>query len=249
MALAAGRRNVELGDRRLRVGPLQDVVRAVAIGTNCGVLGSARHRFAVNALFVGSVGRGTDSAAGHHQLLAVAGAAGRRNVDVRDFRLGIARRQNLVNVAVAVLALGYVGIARCCGLGVDAVLVRSLLIGVAGGAHRLRRRGVVRKCLDVGVAVGATERTVDGRLELRVVHMQADLLAVLVFRQSGIAMTGQTIIVAHLRGFGGGLGGAAAIAGSNKASTTIQLLRFTEVLSLSASQDSAGLVLHSLTTI
>ena len=198
MALAAGRRNVELGDRRLGVGARHDVVRAVAVGTNRGIFRSARYRFAMHALFVGGERSGTDSAAGHHQLLAVAGAAGRGNVDVRDLRLGIAGRQDLVHVAVAVLALGHVGVAGCGSLGVDAVLVRCLLIGMASRADRLGWRRIVWKSLDVGVTIHASERTVDGSLELGVVHMQADLLPVLVFCQSRVAMTGQTIFVAHL---------------------------------------------------
>ena len=104
------------------------------------------------------------------------------NVGVSDFRLGIAGRQNLVHAAVAVLALGDVGVAGRRGLGVDTVIVGGLLVGMAGGAHRLRRRGIVREGLDVGVAIGAAEDAVDGGLELGVVDVQADLLAVLVFR-------------------------------------------------------------------
>src|SRR5664279_4337566 len=87
------------------------------------------------------------------------------------------------------------------------MLVRSLLIGVTGRANRLGRRGIMRERLDVGVTIHACERaSVDGSLELRVVHVQADLLAVLVFRHSRVAMTGQTFFVAHFRGLGSGLG-------------------------------------------
>ena len=63
---------------------------AVAVGADRGLLRSARDRFAVHALLIRSEGRGADAAGGHHQLLAVAGAAGLRDVGVRDFRLRIA---------------------------------------------------------------------------------------------------------------------------------------------------------------
>jgi hypothetical protein len=45
------------------------------------------------------------------------------------------------------------------------------------------------------------------------------------------------------------LGEAAAIAGSNKASTTIQLLRFTKILSRSAKQFRVGWALAPILTI
>src|ERR1019366_10604586 len=105
-----------------------------------GVFGPALHRLAMHALLIGSERRIADATAGHGQLFRVAHAAGGRNVDVRDFRLGIAARQNFVYVAVAVLALGNVGITRGTGLGVNSMIVSRLLVGVTGGADRLGRR-------------------------------------------------------------------------------------------------------------
>ena len=137
----------------------------------------------MDALFVRVEGRGTDSAAGHHQLLAVAGSARRWNIGVRDLGFGIAGRQNLMHIAVAILALGNVGIASGGRFGVDAMLIRGLLVSVAGGADGLGWRWIVRESFNVRVAVCASEGTVDGRLKLRIVHVQADLLAVLVLCQ------------------------------------------------------------------
>jgi hypothetical protein len=202
VALAAGYRNVELGNRRLGIGALQDVVGAMAVGTDRRVLGSSRNRFTVNALFIGAVGRGTDSAARHHQLLAVARAAGCRDVGVRNFGFGIGVWQDCMHVAVAVLALGDVIVSRRCRLGVDAVLIRGLLVGMTGGTDRLGWNWIVRKRLNVGVAVRTSERIVYGRLEVRVVHVQADLIAVLVLCQGRVAVTGQAFLVAHFRRFG-----------------------------------------------
>ena len=62
------------------------------------------------------------------------------------------------------------------------------------------------KRLDVGVTIHAAERTVDGSFELGFIHVQADLLPVLVFSEGGVAVAGQAILVAHLRSFGSGLG-------------------------------------------
>ena len=105
-----------------------------------------------------------------------------------------------MNVAVAVLAFGDIAVARGGGLGVDAVIVSGLLVGVAGGANGLGRRALMRNTLDVGVAIGATEGTMDRRLEFGVIYMEADLLAVLVFRETGIIMASQTVVIAQLGG-------------------------------------------------
>jgi len=85
VALAAGCRHIKLRDRRFRVGARQDVVRAVAVCTNCGVLGTAVDGFAVNALLVGVERSRTDAATRHDHLLAVASTAGGGNVSVGNF--------------------------------------------------------------------------------------------------------------------------------------------------------------------
>ena len=62
--------------------------------------------------------------------------------------------------------------------------------------------GSCGKRLDVGVAISAAEGAVNRSLEFGVVDVQADLLAVLVFGQSRIAVAGQALVVAHLGGRG-----------------------------------------------
>ena len=113
---------------------------------------------------------------------------------MRYLRLRIARRQNLVYAAVAVLALGDVGIAGRRGLGVNAVVVSRLLVGMAGGADGLGRSGIVREGLDVGVAIGTAEDAVNATFKLGVIHMQADLLPVLVLGQSRIVMASEALV-------------------------------------------------------
>ena len=107
-----------------------------------------------------------------------------------------------MHAAVAVLTLGDVGISRGRGLGVYAVVIGGLLIGMTGGAGRLGRCGIVRERLDVGVAIGAAKNAVDRRFELGIVDVQADLLAVFFLNEGRVAMASQALVVAHLGGFG-----------------------------------------------
>ena len=78
MALGAGGRNVELVDRRLRIDGAQDVVLAVAVGADRGLVGAGGDRLAVHAFLVRVEGRRGHAARGHGKFLAVAGAAGLR---------------------------------------------------------------------------------------------------------------------------------------------------------------------------
>jgi len=107
-----------------------------------------------------------------------------------------------MHAAMAVLALGNVAVSGCRRFRMNAVFICRLLIGVAGGTDGLGRRGIVRECLDVVMTVSASERTVNRGLELRIVHMQADLLTVFILGQCRVAVTGQTVFVAHFRGPG-----------------------------------------------
>lgn len=99
---------------------------------------------------------------------------------------------------MAILALRNIGVAGRSRLGMNTVIVGGLLISMAGRAHGLGRRGIVGKCLDIFVTVGATEDTMDGGFELRIVHMQTDWFAVLVFGKTGIVMASQAVIIAQL---------------------------------------------------
>jgi hypothetical protein len=51
------------------------------------------------------------------------------------------------------------------------------------------------------MAVGAIERAVDGVLKLRLIHMQADLLAVLVLGHGRIAVASQALNILDCLGF------------------------------------------------
>ena len=133
LAQVAGTLNLLIGDLgslapRMSCSPWQSVQTA-AFSEPRG------HRLAMYALLVGGEGRGADAAGGHHEFLAVTCAAGLRNVGARYFRLGIAGRQNLVDAAVAVLALGDVGVSRRGGLGMDAMIVSRLLDRLWQVAH------------------------------------------------------------------------------------------------------------------
>ena len=83
------------------------------------------------------------------------------------------------------------------------MIVSRLLSLMAGGAYGLGGRGIVRQCLNVFVAIGATENAMDGGFELGIIHVQADLFAVLVFGESGIIMASQAVVIAHLGGIFG----------------------------------------------
>ncbi len=178
---------------------------AVAVGADRSLVRTGSNRLAVYAFLVGVEGSGGHAARGHYKLLSVTGSAGLRNVAVRDLGLRIAGRQNLVHAAVAVLALGDIHVAGGGRFGMNAAIVSSLLIGVAGGALGLGRRGLVGRALHIGVTVGAGEDAVRGSLELLVVDAQADLFAVLLLGHRRVVVAGQAVIVAHLRGRRGGL--------------------------------------------
>ena len=93
VALAAGHRDVELKDGRLRILGVQNFVRPVAIGADRRFFGPVGDGMSVNALLIRSDRLDAQSAALHYKLLAVAGSASRRNIAVMDGRLGVARRQ------------------------------------------------------------------------------------------------------------------------------------------------------------
>ena len=162
VALAAGAGDVELVDQRLGIVGGQNLVRAVAVGADGGLLRAVLDRAAVDALLVADEGLVAVAGRLHQELLAVAGAAGGGNVGVIDGRLGIGCRQNGVRVAVAIGAgggNGSVGLARG---GVVAVRVGGLRVGVAAGAGDLGGCLIVRRGLDVLVAVDAGEHAARG---------------------------------------------------------------------------------------
>ena len=105
MALAAGGRNIELVDRRLGVVGGKNLVRAVAIGADRGLLRSFFDGAPMHAFLIGDEGLRALAVRLHQKLLPVASAAGDGNVGMIDRRLGIVGGQNLVRASVAVLAV------------------------------------------------------------------------------------------------------------------------------------------------
>lgn len=82
----------------------------------------------------------------------------------------------------------------------QAAVVRSLLVGMTGGASNFLWSGFVRGVLYVGMAIDAGEHAaVDGIFEGLRIDMQADSFAVDFVSQRRVAMTRQALVG---RGFG-----------------------------------------------
>ncbi len=157
VALSAGRRDVELEDRRLRVFRVENFVRAVTVGTHGSLLRSCGDCVSVDTLGVGGDHLRTLPGVVHDEFLAVASAAGGWNVGMVHARFRIAGRQQFVRTAMAIDAGRGVGVSRLQRLGMKAAIVGSLLVRVAGGAADLLRRRFVRGAGYIRVAVDAGE--------------------------------------------------------------------------------------------
>ena len=129
----------------------------------------------------------------------MASAAGGRNMGMIDGRIGMAACENVVGVSVAVQAIGC-NFAGGNGLGVCAVRVGRLCVGMAIGAEDLLGRLVVGEALDILVAVHAGEfhGAVDGVLQLLAVHIERDGLAVHIRAQGCVTMTGEAVLILQL---------------------------------------------------
>ena len=145
VALGAGGRHVGFVDARFRIVRRTDLMAAVAVGADRGLGGTSGHRFAVDALLVVDESGRTQALFLHHEFLTVAGAAGGRDIAMRDFGLGVARRQDLVWSTVAGGAGRGVRISLRPGLGMDAEEIAMVGISVALGARHLQRRHFVRR--------------------------------------------------------------------------------------------------------
>ena len=106
----------------------------------------------MHALLVGEEGLRGLAVGFHQEFLAVAAAAGIRNVSVIYRGIGISAGQHFVCVAMTVLAVGGC-FARGGNLRVHAVRVGVFGISMAVGAKNLLRRSLVRQALHVFVAV------------------------------------------------------------------------------------------------
>lgn len=201
VALAAGLGHIELEDRRFRIFRVENLMRAVAVGTHGGLFGSAGNRVSMDAGLVGGNHLRALAAVGHDELLAVAGAASRGDIHMTHARFWIRRRQQFVRTAVTVCAGRGVAIPALHGFGMMAAIVGRLLIGMAGGATDLLGSRFVRGAFYVGVAVHATEHAaMDGILESLGVDVQADRLAVYFVTQGSVAMAGEALVNGGFRG-------------------------------------------------
>ena len=134
----------------------------------------------------------------HQKLLPVAAAAGDGNIGVTHRRMRIIGSQHFMRPTVAAGAGGRRRLRRG-QFRVRAVRPRRLCILVAIRACYLLRRRVMRQALHVLVAIDAPENAaVDRRSQLLLVHKQADLLAVDLFRQCGVAMAGKAVLILEL---------------------------------------------------
>ena len=154
----------------------------------------------VNALLIGSDHLRALTPIGHYKLLAVACAAGSRNVGVTHAGFRICGRKQFVWAAVAVDAGGGVRVPALNRFSVMTAIIGGLLIGVTSGATDLFGSGFVCGALYVGVAIHAGEHAaMDGILERFRIDMQANRLAIDLMTQRGVAMTSEALI-------GGGFG-------------------------------------------
>ena len=194
VTLAAGRRHIELEDGRLGILGVENLVRSVAVGADRGLLGSGRDRMPVDALRVRGNHLRALSTILHHEFLAVAGAAGGRDIRMVYARFRIARRQQFMRAAMAIDAGSGLVVAALNCLAVETAVVRSLLVGVARRASDFQGRRFVRGTLYVGVAVHAGKHAaVDGIFEALRIDVQADRFAVHVVGQRGIAVAGEAL--------------------------------------------------------
>ena len=164
VALAAGLRHVELEDRRFRVLRVENLVGAVAIGTNRGFLRSGGDGVSVYALRIGSDHLRALAAILHNELLTVASAAGRGNVGVMNARLWIAGGQQLVRAAVAIDASRCFIVSTLHGFAVETAVVGSLLVRMATRACDFLGRSLVPGTCYVGVAVDAGKHAAVDRI-------------------------------------------------------------------------------------
>ena len=93
VALAAGEWNVELEDRGLLVLGVENLVRAVAVRTDCGLVRSVGYCVPVDALLIRSHCLYAETGAVHDEFLTMARSASRRNAGVVHTRFRVAGRQ------------------------------------------------------------------------------------------------------------------------------------------------------------
>jgi hypothetical protein len=192
-------------------------VSAVAVGADRSFLGSGSDRVSMHTLLVRSDHLRALPAVLHYEFLAVADPACAGNIGVMHARFRIAGWQQFVRAAVAVDATRRFAISFAHRLAVETAVICRLLIGVTSCAGDFQRSGLVRRALNIRVAIHAGEHAaVDGILEALRIHVQADRFAVYLVRQGGIAMAGHALFCGRFGGFlaGGWLSGCEDASGS-----------------------------------
>ena len=115
-------------------------------------------------------------------------------------RLWICGRKQFVRAAVAIDAGRRRAVAALHRATVEASVVRSLFVRVAGCTSDFLRDRFVRRAFYIRMAVDAGEHAaMNGVFESLRIHVQADRLAVLLMRQRSVAVAGEAFV---RRGFG-----------------------------------------------
>ena len=196
VAFSAGGWNIEFVDRRLGVIGRKDVMSAMTVCADGGLGRTVLRGTAVNALLVGDESLSAFAIRLHQEFLAVASAAGVRNVGVIDRRVRGSAGYHLVGAAVTVLAIrGYP--APRHNLGMRAVGIGVLRVGMAIGTENLLGRRFVRQALDVLMAIHASELHggVDGMLQFFRVDIERDRLAIEVGGERRVAVATEAVFV------------------------------------------------------
>src|SRR6185437_13173145 len=181
---------IKFEDGRLGIFSVKNFMRAMAIGAYGGFLRTVGHGMPMHALLIRSDHLRALAAVGHYELLAVAYAAGSRNVGVAQAGFRICGRKQLVRAAVAVDAGGGVRVPALNRFSVMTAIIGGLLIGVTIGATDLFGSGFVRGALYVRVAIHAGQHAaVDGILERFRIDMEANRLAIDLVAERGVAVT------------------------------------------------------------
>ena len=174
----------------------------VTVGAGGSPLRAAFHGAAMHAVLIGVKGLGALAARFHQEALTMAASAGGGDVGVRDGRLRIVHRHDLMRVAVTINASCGRSVAEPADARVGALRPGVQRVGVAAVARDMLRLFLVSQAGDVLVAVDTgEERSVDGVAELATVHVDAHRLAVDLFGEAWIAMAGEAILIPEfLRG-------------------------------------------------
>lgn len=178
--------------------PFVEVVRAMAVRAHRG-LGDAffEEGHAMHALLVGDNRPTLPKVEFLHLVgVSVAVRAGPRNVGSMDRRVGVAVVQQLVRLAMAILAGGRLMNALMKGTPVVALRIDLGLDAVTLAATDRLEALSVGYLLDVHVAARAQVLGMDGRLVFRLVHVHGDGLAVRVLLdQLLVVVAGQAVVI------------------------------------------------------